>query len=354
MDALTSPAATENSRSIQFTGSMKDFLPIAATNLLLTIATLFVYRSWAKARERRYLWSRTRFLDDTLEWTGTGKEMFVGFVIVAVVLGIVYLIFNFGLPALAARYGPYAGLAALIGFYVIAMFVYGLARFRGLRYRLSRTCWHGIRGGSDDPGFGYGLKAIGYYIASFLVAGLLYPWAQAKLWNERWNEMSFGPHPFDAQMTSDDTRGSYFMFWGAFIVGNVVIGLFTNPDIIVWGPGYPRLIVPLLAYTAIGATYLNYLTVYYRAAVEWTRIDELEFRLNAEFSDWLKFYLATVGLAIVTLGLAMAVFEYRKWRFITSHLEVYGTVDVDQLTQSRTRAPREAEGFLDALDLGAF
>lgn len=354
MDAMTSPAAAEESRSIQFTGTLKEYLPIAATNLLLTIVTLFVYRSWAKARERRYLWSRTRFIDDTLEWTGTGKEMFVGFIMVALLLGAVFLIVNLGLPMIALRFGPLAGLGAVLAFYFAAMFLYGFARFRALRYRLSRTYWHGIRGGSNDGGARYGVRAIGYYLASFAVAGLLYPWAQAKLWNERWNKMSFGSRSFEANMTSDDTKGAYFGFWAAFVAGNVVIGLFSNPNIIVFGPGYPRLVVPLIAYIAIGATYLNYLTAYYCAAAEWTRIEDIEFRFTAEFSDWLKFYAATAGLAIVTLGLAMAIYEFRKWRFITSHLEVFGSVDVDHLGASATRAPREAEGFLDALDLGAF
>ena len=105
---------------------------------------------------------------------------------------------------------------------------------------------------------------------------------------------------------------------------------------------------------AVGLVYLNFLTAYYRAAVEWTRIDDIEFRFTADWSDWLKFYAKTVGLAIVTLGLAMIVYNFRKWQFITSHLEAFGTVDVDRLTQSRTKAPREAEGFLDALDIGAF
>lgn len=351
---MTMVEATDDSPSLVFTGTMREFLPIAATNLALTIVTLFIYRSWAKARERQYLWSRTRFIDDELEWTGTGKEMFVGFIMVAVLLGLVWLMFNVALPAVATRFGPAAGLATLLGFYIIGMFLYGLARFRALRYRLSRTWWRGIRGGGNDGGVSYGGKAIGYYLASFLLFGFLYPWAQAKLWNERWNRMSFGPLPFEAQMTSDDTKGPFFAFWGALIVGNLIIGIFSNPNIIVFGPGVPQLVVPLLAYIAIAATYLNFLAAYYRAAVEWTRIGDLEFRLNAEFTDWLKFYAATVGLAIVTLGLAMAVYEFRKWRFIADRLEAYGSVDIDRLTQSQTAAPREAEGFLDALDIGAF
>ena len=50
------------------------------------ITTLGVYRFWATARQRRYLWSRTQVIDDTLEWTGTGKEMFIGFLIVIAIL----------------------------------------------------------------------------------------------------------------------------------------------------------------------------------------------------------------------------------------------------------------------------
>ncbi len=133
MDAMTSPAAAEDSRAIEFTGTMREFLPIAATNALLTVVTLFIYRSWAKARERRYLWSRTRFIDDELQWTGTGAEMFIGFLLVAVVLGIVGVAFAFGVPALATRVGPGALAGLVVAFYIGGMFLYGVARIRARR-----------------------------------------------------------------------------------------------------------------------------------------------------------------------------------------------------------------------------
>lgn len=354
MNIMTPASAADETRAIRFTGTMREYLPIVITNALLTLVTLFVYRSWAKARSRRYIWSHTRFIDDELQWTGTGIEMFVGFVLVAIVMATALFVINLGLPALALRAGAVLAFVALLFVYAAGMFLWGLARFRGLRYRLARTMWRGIRGGSDDGGWTYARKAIGYYFASFLSGGLAYPWAQAQLWNERWNEMSFGPHRFEANLDAEDTRGSYFMFWGALVAGNLVIGIFTNPRIAVTGPGAPALAVPLICYALILATYVNYLANYYQAAVESTRIGEIEFRLTAEFSDWVKFFAATVGLAIITLGLAMLVYDYRKWRFITSHMEAYGVVDVDTLTQSQTAAPKEAEGFLDALDIGAF
>jgi hypothetical protein len=35
------------------------------------------------------------------------------------------------------------------------------------------------------------------------------------------------------------------------------------------------------------------------------------------------------------------------------HARLYGTIDISTLTQSTTHAPREAEGFADAFDVGA-
>jgi uncharacterized membrane protein YjgN (DUF898 family) len=234
------------------------------------------------------------------------------------------------------------------------LYLYGVARFRGLRYRLSRTWWRGIRGGSDDGGWVYGRKAVGYYLATFFLAGLLYPWAQAKLWNERWRQMSFGPHQFEADMTSDDTRGPFFVMWGVLVGGGIILSLIAGPADDLGNPGDPGWIATIVFYAAAAVAYAYFLTAYYRAAAQWTRIAGLEFRLTAEFKDWLKYYGATIGLAIVTLGLAMLVYNFRKWRFISSHLEAYGLIDADALTQSHTAAPREAEGFLDALDIGAF
>ena len=85
MNAMGHAPATAE-RAIRFTGNWREYLPIAASNVLLIIVTLGIYRFWAAARQRRYLWSRTEVIGDRLEWSGTGKEMFIGFLIVTLVL----------------------------------------------------------------------------------------------------------------------------------------------------------------------------------------------------------------------------------------------------------------------------
>jgi hypothetical protein len=48
------------------------------------------------------------------------------------------------------------------------------------------------------------------------------------------------------------------------------------------------------------------------------------------------------------------MWRYLNWKFVMDRLSLYGEIDLDGLTQSATTAPRDAEGFADAFDIGAF
>ena len=207
MDAYTS-APAEGDRAVRFTGNWREYLPIAATNALLIVCTLGIYRFWASARQRRYLWSRTEFIDDSLEWTGTGKEMFLGFLIVIAVLAPFFLFIQFLFPALIARGKTDAAFGVIFLFEIAILYLGGFARFRALRYRLSRSYWHGIRGGSDDPGWNYGGEYLGRFALAFMTMFIVYPWAATRLWNSRWKAMSFGPLEFRAEPDRRRSEGA--------------------------------------------------------------------------------------------------------------------------------------------------
>ena len=133
-----------------FEGNWQDFARIALPNLLLTIVTLGVYRFWATTRERRYLWSRTRFVDENLEWAGTGMELFIGFVMVFVLFGIPYFGLSFVAQALVARGYESLGIALSAVAALAIFYLLGVARFRALRYRLSRTRWRGTQNYTEE------------------------------------------------------------------------------------------------------------------------------------------------------------------------------------------------------------
>jgi uncharacterized membrane protein YjgN (DUF898 family) len=92
---------------------------------------------------------------------------------------------------------------------------------------------------------------------------------------------------------------------------------------------------------------------YYREAAAHTKLGDLEFAFDATTLQWLGLFLGNLALAVVTLGFGLTYWGYRNWAFMVRHLHVYGTVDLSALTQSTTHAPREAEGFADAFDVGA-
>lgn len=357
--------AGDASDAFVFSGTWRDYLPIALANLALTIVTLGIYRFWAKARERRYLWSRTRFIDDRLEWTGTGTEMFVGFLIAVALFTPLFLVLRFGAQAMVLRgqTGPAALLSLLL--YLLLAFAFGFARFRALRYRLSRSYWHGIRGGSDDPGLRYGLSATWKTAVGWLAFALLVPWAMTRLWNEQWSAMSFGPYRFRADVQARPLMGRWLALLfsplllvvagslaGFGIAASVAGGIDASPNAVA-GAILIAVLALLGIYLLFGLIGLFYYAAFQRAAIGSLSLGGIDFRFTARSRDWLLLFLGDIALVIGTLGLGICFLGYRHWSFLIRHLGAVGEVDPSEVTQSATHAPREAEGFADAFDLGA-
>ena len=352
-----------DNRAIRFTGTWREYLPIAASNVLLTIVTLGVYRFWAAARQRRYLWSRTEVIDDRLEWTGTGKEMFFGFLIVAAILLPFFLFIQFAFPALVARGMEQAAMGLFLLFYVGLIFLGGFARFRALRYRLSRSWWRGIRGGSHDPGWNFAGEFLGRHALSAMTMFIMLPWAVTRLWNSRWNQMSFGDLRFSSNLDAEGLKRRWAAVYLVPIGLLVLIGFVT---FLAAGGGERRadeaqigilgmvFLLFALVYLAIPLLTLHWFAKFYRKAADATRLGDLEFGFDATSWDWLKLFLGNIALAVVTLGFGLAYWGYRNWAFMVRHAEIYGEINVAALSQSTTTAPGEAEGFADAFDLGAF
>ena len=406
----------ETQSAFGFAGRWQEFLPIALTNLALTIVTLGIYRFWGQVRERKYLWSKSRFIDANLEWTGTGVELFVGFIMGAILFGIPFFILQFGVQALVLQ--GYGGTAAIVGFasFVFLYYMIGVAKFRALRYRLSRTYWRGIRGGSDNMGLKYGWSYIWKNVVGWLPGGLLIPWSMVSLWNERWKEMSFGSHRFDSDADFSDLMKRYLLFYLSpivFFVALIVVGIAGGAGLAAFGglEGEPPvwlsfaigLSVVALFYLILPIIWLIFYAKFYRVAVGALTMEKLQFGFGARTKHWIWLFLGDAGLFIlasivvlIPLGAAVAAgafggFEfpapgqeqldpalqaamtfgvlavfivpmlligpflrYRHWAFFMRHMEAYGEIDVASLTQSETRVNKHGEGLLDALDVGAF
>ncbi|MBO9579745.1 MAG: DUF898 domain-containing protein [Sphingobium sp.] len=355
-------------RAFGFSGNWREYAPIAFTNLLLMIVTLGIYRFWAVTRTRQYLWSRSRFIDAQLEWTGTGKELLIGFVLVAILFGIPFLVLQFGVQALALQ--GHAGAALLVSFAASMLILYltGLARYRALRYRLSRTYWHGIRGGSDDSGWSYGWSYIWKNAVGSLALGLMIPWSMMSLWDERWNKLSFGPFPFQAAGDHNATFKRFLLFYllpilaivFVFIAGGVFLSGASKHEKPQMGPELAigvfilGFLIVIGIYIILGLVALAYYAKFFREAVKGLSLSDLNFHFDARTKDWFLLLLGDAVLVICTLGIGSIFLGYRHWKFLVTYMNASGEIDLEALTQSTTREPKQGEGLLDALDIGAF
>lgn len=356
--------ADEDVTAFQFYGSWREYAPIAFTNLLLTIVTLGFYRFWATTRSRRYLWAQTRFIDERLEWTGTGKELFIGFIFAVILFGIPLFMLSFGLQALAFR--GYVAVAAMLTLpmYGMLLYVFGLARFRALRYRLSRTYWHGIRGGSHSAGWRYGWSWVWKSVVGGFFFGLMLPWSMCELWNERWNSMSFGPHEFTSGAQHGPVLKRLLLCYALGLV--LIIAAFSIIGMLVAtiAPALPAQptsaaqiliqLIPLVALApALGVCYVTYYAVFMRQAIGHLVLAHIDFDFTARTKNWLALFLGDIALVIGTLGIGFIFLNYRHWKFLITYLEARGEIDLATLTQSETRELKQGEGLLDAFDVGA-
>ena len=352
MDAIHDWAeGPADTRAVAFTGNWKEYLPIALTNLLLIIVTLGIYRFWAMARERRYLWSRTQIIGDPLEWSGTGGEMFVGFLmVVGVFVGWAVLIFGG-----AALIGQWFVMIGIVAFYIFILWAFGFAQFRALRYRLSRTYWRGIRGGSDDNGVNYGWTALGNNFLAGLTLGILTPRAIVENWNDRVRAMSFGPHMLESDVDTVGLQSRWMMLYAVYIgFFALIVATRPNPEAVDRASGGAGLIALALLLVGLAVVMASFWALFFRKVAGTFRMGELTAGFEVSTAEWLKFYGKAIGLTVITLGFGILMWSYWRWEFVTDRLELYGEVNLDTLTQSTTTAPKDAEGFADAFDIGAF
>lgn len=164
----------------QYAGKPGPLFWLAVKTALLTAITLGIYRFWARTRIRKYIWSSVEGDGDGFEYTGTGIEKMLGFlvaiVVVAILLGAIQAIL------FATGYGLVPewtlGGGWLLAPYIVAAATLPLiffAQYRARRYRLSRTRWRGVRFGAEKAAWGYVVRAVGYLILTTVSAGILLP-----------------------------------------------------------------------------------------------------------------------------------------------------------------------------------
>lgn len=191
-------------------------------NMPLTILTLGFYRFWARTKVRQRLWGAVSIQGDPLVYTGTGKELFVGFLIALVVLvpfvAIVTMVTNLIPPTdILMRLSVQMGVglvAALLGI---------MALYFARRYLLTRTQWRGVHAGQAGRLWEFMVVHLKAYGLSLLTLGLIQPWADARTYNYRTGITWFGTENFSADATTKELWRPWLSAWVLYAVGYVLL-----------------------------------------------------------------------------------------------------------------------------------
>jgi uncharacterized membrane protein YjgN (DUF898 family) len=177
--------------------------------------------------------------------------------------------------------------------------------------------------------------------------------------------MSFGPHRFSANAQWTPLMKRYLLFYLVpfiVLIGGAALGFSMaasgdTPDALGGtgiGIAHALVIGALLSvYLIIPLVALLFYSKYFRLAVGGLRLHTLEFEFRARAVDWVLFFLANMVIIICTLGIGYIFMPYRNWKFLVDHMEAYGEINVNELTQSETVVTKHGEGLLDAFDVGA-
>lgn len=332
---------------------------LSLVNLALNVVTLSLWRFWGKTRVRRHLWGGTSAWGDPAEYTGTGGELFLGFIVALVAVFMPILVALSAAQMAVAAGNPWAAL--LVGaIQLLAVMLAAAGMYRARRYQLSRTLWRGIRGGQGGQAWRYGLLFLGVTAACGATLGWMIPWAEMKLARYRMDNTTFGDCGFTCDAVSRPLYKRFAVLWlsglvfvaGIGIVAAIAAKTFDAPSedtIILLGlAAYAALIVWGLL--TIGVPLAWYRAGFLRQLAAHTRFDGIPFALEATTGGLIKLALGNWLISILSLGILRPWTALRTFRYGCVHLRMVGEPDWERISQNTIATSRTGEGLAAVFD----
>ncbi len=373
------PDATWPHHKITFSTKMKlrEMTGIAVRNGILNILTLTLYRFWARTRVRHYLWSRIKVLDDSVEYTGTSLELFLGFVVILLILVIPLVGASLWMRLFVEPDSPFTipyGIAVYLGF----AFLYGAAKYRTHRYRLSRTLWRGVRMGLKGSWISYAIRTLLFIYLTFATLLWAYPLQRFVLMRQIMSSTTIGDRRFHFDGDPTELYTSYAVAWFMSLIGLIIGGIMGlrfvtdvlgNSSAFQWTAfdasilnlstdEFAFILVSTLVFYAIAGIVLSITMACYRAKelryfAECTRLDGLRFTFRA--GGWSVMYLNLINtlILIFTFGFGLPITQMRTFRYWFTRIRAEGEIDLDGIAQSDAPYPWAGEGLAEFFDIGA-
>jgi len=280
---------------VAFTGVRGDFKRLIMRGALLELVTLGFYRFWLATDMRRHLWSHTSVEGDAPEYTGTAKELLIGFLFALAILLPIYLAYFFiGLEAERVR--AFASIPLVLFFFLF----YQFAMYRARRYRLSRTVWRGVRFWMRGSGWSYAWRVGLWTLLIIITLGLALPWYQAALERFKMRHSFYG----DLQGRFDGTGGRLFARYIWFWLGGVSTVIVVSVISAVAPPLGP--IFGLVVAVAAPFAYAAYKAIEWRWWASGIRFGDVQFESKLTTGAFFGLYWKVIGWSwLILIVLAM-------------------------------------------------
>ena len=370
-DFSAAPRATSEALRLSWS-QPPGMVALSFKNFLLKVVTLGIYQFWGKTEVRRRIWSAVRINGEPLQYTGTGKEMLLGFLVILGVLTIPSLLVAIGAMVV---FGPKSRAPDIFQavFTLFIFFLIGVGTHKATRYRLTRTRWRGIRGGLDGSPWSYGSWYFWTGVLLVLTLGWISPWRSTRLQSFITNGMRFGDRPFQFDSKPGPLYGPFAVLWFSTLGIAVLVGLalFGGLASVVGLDKMPRpdqrmdpgllFYVIAVVYGAIIAGFLLFgvVSAWYRARMmnhfaAHTTFEGARFSANATGRSLLWLTITNTLMVLFTLGLLSPVAQARAARYFVEHLQIEGSASLAEIMQRADDASKRGEGLAQAFDIDAF
>ncbi|MDI1288146.1 MAG: DUF898 family protein [Reyranella sp.] len=361
-----------------YDGRLGELYAIYLRHVVLMLLTLGWSRFWGRTRLRRYLWNHLSILGDRFEYRGRGRELLIGFLLAVVMLagwaGLMWLawvhVFHEKPFADFGMFDIFSLSVAVIGFPLAYV-----GHYAGLRYKLSRTRWRGIRCGLAGSAWRYGVAATFLTFANMFTVQLLTPVVSVNLARPRISNTRVGTLPLVFAGSAGDIYGRYVGYYflnivawlaaigAAFAIAggtadrlglssDDLLKLFTAPSV--------RTVL-VAAAVAVGVYLLFSLLIlplrcwwqayWFRYLVSHSRAGNVLFATAITTRQMWGFLVLNYLIILLTLGLGWPWVMHRTLRLIAGELWLYGAPDGESVRQRTDGGSAFGEGLLDMFDV---
>ncbi|MBL7901616.1 MAG: DUF898 domain-containing protein [Bacteroidia bacterium] len=299
--ATNQNTSTSQNYRLEFLGKGSEYFAIMIVNWLLTLITFGIYYPWARAKRLQYMYGHTALNSERFHFSGTGNEMFKGFIklIVFYILmmgGYMLLLTYLKSPLLAILY-LYLALFAIIPFAVHGSF----------RYRMSRTSYRGIRFGYRGNRNELVKNFFKWLFFTIITFGIYGAWLQMNLRRYTHQHIRYG----DVEFSNEGEGSEYFLL----NLKGYIFTLFTLGIYLFW--------------------WQKDIFEYYINKMKMSKGETgIECHSSATGGGFFLLLAGNLLITVFTLGFGKAWADVRTQKFICNSIQMQGNINIDEIHQT--------------------